>query len=208
MRLNDNRRSRLLVVAVLPALATLLVMVPYLTGHWKEVNALLLWSLLVMPVAVAFEVNALRPAATTFRRALLAALPQLLLFPGLLALGVWADVQRGYYVGGELDMAIGVTLTIAPVLGITLMLVTAVFGRLGAFVGRRTLPMVIVIAILIALPGYGMYLQANPAPWRCYENPADGTGGCGYFRGSVPEGMVEVPADHFESRGEPSPQLP
>lgn len=195
MRLNDNSTSRLLVAAVLPALATVLVMIPYLTGHWKEINEQFLWSLLVVPVAVAFGLNALRPVATTFKRALVAALPQLLLVPGLLVLGMWADVQRGYYVRGEVEMALGIILILAPVIGITLMLVTAAFGRLGAFVGRRTLPVVIVIAALMALPGYGLYLQANPAPWRCYENPADGTGGCGYFRGDVPEGMVEIPAE-------------
>lgn len=113
MRLNDNSIPRLLVAAMLPALATVLAMVPHLTGHWKEIDRQLLWSLLVLPVAVAYAVNALRPAATTFRRALLAALPQLVLVPGLLALGVWADVQRDYYVGGELGMAVGIISIVA-----------------------------------------------------------------------------------------------
>lgn len=84
-----------------------------------------------------------------------------------------------------------------------LMLVTAAFGRLGAFVGRRILPVLIVIAALMALPAYGLYLEANPAQWRCYEDPRDGSGGCGYYRGDIPEGMVEVPPEEMDPESMP-----
>ncbi len=131
MRLKEDSGHRLLLAAMLPAFATILAMVPYLTGQGGKVNDTLLLSLFVLPVMVAFGVNTLWPAATTSRRALLTAGPQLLLVPGMLLLGVWAGVQRGDYAGGGLDMELLLIVLLGPVAGLVLMLATAAFARLG-----------------------------------------------------------------------------
>ena len=126
--------------AVLPALATALLLVPLLLllepDDVPRRRWVLLWFLLLISAApvVAYVVNRIRPTATDGNRAMWAGLPQVVTLPAMIRLDVWLDVRSGYYVAGSSEeaMAGGFGTMAGAVGGCVLMLLVARSGQAGA----------------------------------------------------------------------------
>ncbi|HEV2074481.1 MAG TPA: hypothetical protein VGR29_12695 [Thermomicrobiales bacterium] len=132
-------RTRLLLAALLPALATAVMLIPPLfgtTGPGPGRSLALFWLLVFVVSApmVAFVVNWHWPAATTANRAFLAALPQPVVVPLMLWLAVSLDIQRGNLVRdtSEEAMTSGFATVGGLLIGLILMILVAVGGQLGA----------------------------------------------------------------------------
>ncbi len=144
IRLAAPARSRikLLLAALLPVLATVLIWTPQLSGNPEEVSP---WFLAPLPVGapiVALVVNWCWPAVTNPARAAWTALPQLATVVLLVWLDVWLDVRSGYLLkdSGEEAMSYGIGLTVAGIAGVILVVLVGCAGRLGARIGERDNP--------------------------------------------------------------------
>ncbi|HEV2074362.1 MAG TPA: hypothetical protein VGR29_12050 [Thermomicrobiales bacterium] len=158
-------RTRLLLAALLPGLATAMMVIPPLRSTWlspmpcancskRQISPLPIFSrsgpdrsiflfwLLVFVVSapmVAFVVNWHWPAATNTNRAFLVALPQPVIVPLMLRFDVWLDLRGGYLLrdSGEEAMAYGIATVGGLLIGLILMILVAVGGQLGARLGDR-----------------------------------------------------------------------
>ncbi len=103
-------RTRLLLAALLPALATALAWTPHVFSNPDDVSPVLLVLLVVSAPVVALVVNWRWPAATNRDRATWAALPQVVVVPLMARLDTWMEVQRGYLLrgSGEEAMSYGI----------------------------------------------------------------------------------------------------
>lgn len=126
-------RRQLTIVMLAPPLTLLAGMVVQLLepvrytsmGKW-------VWLFVLAPLPVVFLVNLALPTATNFRRATLSALPLLFAFPLVWWLGAAIDTARGNLIGGEIGMAFYIIAMLGPLVGLVLMLLAALLGRLGA----------------------------------------------------------------------------
>lgn len=143
-RLGVHHRTRFLLAALLPALATAAVLTPSLsgtTGDGPERSIALFWLLLIAVSAplVALVVNWHWPTATSANRAFLAALPQPIVVPLMLRLAVSLDIQRGNLVRdtSEEAMSSGIATVGGLIIGLILMILVAGAGQLGARLADR-----------------------------------------------------------------------
>jgi hypothetical protein len=133
-------RVNLIRAAVLPALATALVWMPQVLQNNSSESIPLVVAALYFITAptVALLVNWRWPGATNADRAVYAALPQVVVSPGIIWLDLQVEVLRGYLERGtsEEAMSFGLGIFLAVIVGIVLMLLVSVTGRLGAWLGR------------------------------------------------------------------------
>ncbi|CAA9298943.1 MAG: hypothetical protein AVDCRST_MAG48-1157 [uncultured Friedmanniella sp.] len=132
-----NPRTRLLLAALLPALATALTLAPVLFSPPEQVPLMLGLLIVSSAPAVALVVNWRWPAATNKDRAAWAALPQVAVVPLMVRLDVWLDVRSGYLLrhSGEEAMAYGIGTVFGVLAGIVLVVLVGFAGRLGASLG-------------------------------------------------------------------------
>ncbi len=137
-----KQRTRFLLAALLPTLATALAWTPHVFSNPDDVSPVLLVLLVVSAPAVALVVNWRWPAATNRDRATWAALPQVVVVPLMARLDTWMEVQRGYLLrgSGEEAMSYGLGLFLGLIVGIILLVLVGFTGRLGAWLGRRERP--------------------------------------------------------------------
>ena len=130
-------RTRLLLAALLPALATALTLAPVLFNPPEQVPLMVGLLLVSSAPAVALVVNWRWPAATNKDRAAWAALPQVAIVPLMVRLDVWLDVRSGYLLrdSGEEAMAYGIGTVFGVLVGIVLVVLVGFAGRLGASLG-------------------------------------------------------------------------
>lgn len=129
-------RSRLLLAAVVPALVTVmgaLILLPVTTPESEGRVPLLLWLVVIVlgaPIA-AFMVNGRWPAATSMKRAILAALPQVFVLPLALRLVVWLEVKSGNLRPdtSEAEMSYGIVTVFGVLIGLVLVVLVAVAGN-------------------------------------------------------------------------------
>ncbi len=138
MRVNTSEDSgaRLVLATLVPALATTLAFVPSFLTFPTELGS---WDTLLLGAAplAALVVNLLLPAAINWPRAYLTGMPQILLFPLLVNVDFWINNRRGYFVGGELDMARGFGTVFGFIFGLLLMALVALSAMLGTWLGGR-----------------------------------------------------------------------
>ncbi|MBA2754418.1 MAG: hypothetical protein H0U40_08150 [Chloroflexia bacterium] len=135
-----NPRGKLVRASLLPALATILALVPLVIQSMSEPGSPVVGILVIIGApAVAFLVNWRWPAATDRDRATYAAIPQVFIPPAMVWLDVWLEVRSGYLLrdSGEEAMAYGIGLTLAAIAGVILMVLVGGAGRLGAWLGTR-----------------------------------------------------------------------
>ncbi len=132
-------RTRLLLAALLPTLATTLTLTPELFNPSDVVPPIVLWLLGFSAPAVALLVNWPWPAATDKDRATWAALPQVAIVPLMVWLDVWIEIEQGYLRRdlSEAAMTMGIGTMVGVLAGIVLLVLVGLAGRLGAWLGRR-----------------------------------------------------------------------
>jgi hypothetical protein len=160
-----HSRTNFLLAALLPALATAVMVIPPLRSNWlsqmqcadcstrnisplpifstsgPERSIFLFWLLLFVVSApiVAFVVNWHWPVATNANRAFLVALPQPVVVLLMLRFDVWLDLRSGYLLrdSGEEAMAYGIATVGGLLIGLILMILVAGAGQMGARLGNR-----------------------------------------------------------------------
>jgi hypothetical protein len=137
---HTSLRTRFLLAALLPALATIVAWSPQVLfrSTTEPASPLLLVLLLVSAPIVALLVNRRWPAATNAARSIGVALPQLVVLP-MVWLDVWLDVQNGNLLrgSGEEAMSYGLGTLAGLVAGVILVVLVAFTSRLGARLGTH-----------------------------------------------------------------------